>query len=87
MRIILRLIGEPMNEPKTAKQHNAPLTGEYIATTSGSETMASGYAYDLFIQRQLEEKRKISETLKRFIQNEIIVQQATAEIHKALFGV
>jgi hypothetical protein len=71
--------------PKTAKQHNAPLTGEATTFSSpGNFTIASGMAQQMAWQREHEERQKISAILRRFVQDELIIQQATAEIYKAL---
>jgi hypothetical protein len=75
-----------VSEPKTAKQHNDQLTGDsyIVAAGSSSQTIASGMAQQLAWQREAEERAKIANVLRKFIQDELIIQQATAAIQKAL---
>jgi hypothetical protein len=59
-----------MDGPKTAKQFNAPLTGELtIMAQPGNFTMASGYAHQLAMDAELARYRKLFDALANLVQD------------------
>jgi len=76
-----------MSEPKTATSFNYPLVGEVrefsVKATSAGFTMASGMAYQAAWEREKAHRDRIRAVLRRFLQDEIMIQQMVAELYKA----
>jgi hypothetical protein len=75
-----------MSEPKTVKTHNAQYVGDF--TTFGDypaieTTIASGSMYQAAWEREKAHKDRIRAVLRRYLQDEVMIQQMVAELYKA----